>query len=53
MVERVLCKHEVIGSIPFTSTRLVLGVRIDQGMSEFDRKRFSIGYDPKDRKFAV
>ena len=21
MVERVLCKHEVIGSIPFTSTR--------------------------------
>ena len=28
MGERVLCKHEVIGSIPFTSTNLwqVLGV---------------------------
>ena len=24
--ERVLCKHEVIGSIPFTSTSSVLGL---------------------------
>jgi hypothetical protein len=29
--ERVLCKHEVIGSIPFTSTTLVRGGSMRRG----------------------
>jgi hypothetical protein len=51
LVERLLCKQEVIGSIPFTSTRRVWA--IDQGMGHlfgWERFRPVIGLR---RPFAV
>ena len=50
LVERVLCKHEVIGSIPFTSTRLVQRFGKDQWKIRVRSGVILVGAIRKDRK---
>ena len=45
MGERLLCKQEVIGSIPFTSTMAPLLYRL-AGCAEKDRVALPLGCDP-------